>query len=212
MKLGAEICRLSRIAVAMWLLGCPASSDAQTVELTPFYGYRVGGEFFEIISGQPVDLDGTTAVGGVLNVKFDNTGMFVEALYTHQQARFTTAGGAFVPSADWRITVDHYMGGGTQEFRLGHRVRPFVTGLLGLTRYAAEGDDEIRFTIGVGGGVKLMPTPRFGLRLDGRVFATFADFDSEAFACATPRGCVIALDANVVWQAEFSVGLVVAVW
>lgn len=204
--------RLVRIAVVAWLLCWPATSDAQTVEVTPIYGYRFGGEFFEIISRQPVDLDGTTAVGGVVNVKFDNTGMFVEALYTHQEARFTTPGGAFIPSADWRITVDHYMGGGTQEFNLGRRVRPFLTGLLGVTRYAAEGDNEIRFTVSAGGGVKLMPARRIGLRLDGRVFTTFADFDSQAFACATPRGCVVAVDANVVWQAEFSVGLVVAVW
>lgn len=207
-----RVWRLVRIAVAAWLLYWPATSDAQTVEVTPVYGYRVGGEFFEIISEQPVDLDGTKAVGGVVNVKFDNTGMFVEALYTHQEARFTTPGGAFIPSADWRITVDHYMGGGTQEFNLGRRVRPFLTGLLGVTRYAAEGDNEIRFTISAGGGVKLMAAPRIGLRLDGRVFTTFADFDSQAFACATPRGCVVAIDANVVWQAEFSVGLVVAVW
>ena len=203
--------RLARIAVAAWLLCWPAISDAQTVELTPIFGYRVGGDFFEIISGQAVDLDGTEAFGGVVDVRVD-TGVFVEALYTHQEARFRTPGGLFIPSAAWQITVDHYMGGGTQEFRLNRRVRPFVTGLLGLTRYAAEGDDEIRFAVSVGGGVKLMPARRIGLRLDGRVFTTFADFAGQAFACVTPGGCFVAFNADVVWQAEFTVGLVVAVW
>jgi hypothetical protein len=47
--------------------------------------------------------------------------------------------------------------GGLQEFS-GGRVRPFLTGVLGLTRYAAEGaNSEIRFTAGAGGGVKLFP-------------------------------------------------------
>ena len=203
--------RLVRIAVVAWWLCSPEASFAQTVEVTPSYGYRLGGEFFEIVSGQPVDLDGTKAVGGVVNVRVNTTGMFAEALYTHQQARFRTPGGLFVPSADWRITVDHYMGGGTQEYRLDRRVRPFLSGLLGLTHYAAEGDHEIRFGVSGGGGVKLMPTSRIGLRLDGRVFTTFAEFEGQAFACA-PGGCFVAFDADVVWQAEFSVGLVVVVW
>jgi len=203
---------LVRIAAVACLLGCPATSDAQTVEVTPFYGYRFGGDFFEIITGQAVDLDGTSAVGGAVNVRFNSTGTFFEGLYTHQDARFRTPGGIYIPSADWHITVDHYMGGGTQEYRRAHRVRPFVTGLLGLSRYAVEADNEIRFALSGGGGVKLMPSPRVGLRLDGRVFATFADFQAQAFACVTPGGCFVAVDAAVVWQAEFSVGLVVAIW
>ncbi len=204
--------RLARTAVAAWLLCWPATSEAQTVEVSPFVGYRFGGDFFEIISGQPVDLDGTEAFGGIVDVRFDSFGLFAEALYTHQEAQFRTAAGIFVPSAAWRITVDHYMGGGTQEFRLDRRVRPFVTGLLGLTRYAAEGDHEIRFAVSVGGGVKLMPASRIGLRLDGRVFTTFADLDGQAGACTGLGGCLVAVDADVVWQAEFSVGLVVAIW
>ncbi len=54
-----------------------------------------------------------------------------------------------------------------------------------------------------------MPVPRFGVRLDGRVFATFADFDGRVIACS-PGVCLVALDADIVWQAEFSAALVVA--
>ena len=56
-----------------------------------------------------------------------------------------------------------------------------------------------------------MPNRRIGLRLDGRVFTTFAEFEGQAFACA-PRGCFVSFNADVVWQAEFSAGLVVGVW
>ena len=203
--------RLIGIAAAC-VLCLPATSHAPAVEVTPFYGFRVGGDFVEIISGQPVDLDGTAAIGGVVNVRFNNSGLFAEALYTHQHARFRTPGGLYIPSADWRITVDHYMGGGRQEFMRGRRVRPFLTGLLGLTRYAAEGDNELRFALSAGGGVKLMPTPRVGLRLDGRVFTTFADFDNQSFACAAAGPCFVAFRADVVWQAEVTLGIVVAAW
>ena len=58
-----------------------------------------------------------------------------------------------------------------------------------------------------GGGVKLFPSSHVGLRLDGRVIATFVDASGNAFAC-TPGACLIALHVNVAWQAEFSAGVV----
>ncbi len=202
--------RLGRIAVAAWLLCWPETSPAQAIEVTPFVGYRFGGDFFERVTGQPVDLDGARAVGAVLNVKFGGNGLFAEALFTHQEARLTFPGGLFAPPASWRVTVDHWQGGGLQEFGINQRARPFLTGLLGLTRYAADGgDNEVRFTVGAGGGVKLMPVPRVGVRLDGRVFATFVDVEGRVIACS-PGVCLAALDADIVWQAEFSAGLVVA--
>ena len=60
---------LAGIGVAVWLLCCPSTSHAQAVEVTPFVGHRFGGDVFERVIGQPVDLDGTRAVGAVVNVK-----------------------------------------------------------------------------------------------------------------------------------------------
>ena len=197
------------VAFVGWLLSWPGTSHAQTVEVSPFVGYRFGGGFFERITGQPVDLDGAPAVGAVVNLKLRARGLFAEALFTHQESRVTFPGGLFAGPAQWRITVDHWQGGGLQEFGASRRARPFLTGLLGVTRYAAEGDNEIRFTAGAGGGVKLMPVRHVGVRLDGRVFATFADVNGRAIACS-PGVCLVAFDADIVWQAEFSAGLVVA--
>ena len=115
-------------------------------------------------------------------------------------------GGLLAPPARWRITVDQWFAGGLQEFGTNPAVRPFATGLLGLTRYAAEGDSEIRFAVGAGAGVKLRPTRHVAVRLDGRVFTTFADVDGRAVACTTGR-CFLAFTADLVWQSEFSAGL-----
>ena len=177
--------------------------------MTPFVGYRFGGGFFERITGQPVDLDGAPAVGAIVDVAFREPGLFAEAFFTHQEARLTVPGGLFTPATNWRITVDHLQGGGLREFGSSRRTRPFLTGLLGLTRYAAAGDNEIRFTASAGGGVRLMPLRHVGVRLDGRVLATFAEIGGSAIACS-PGLCLVALDADLVWQAEFSAGLVVA--
>jgi hypothetical protein len=185
----------------------PGVAVGQPVEVGPIGGYRVGGDFFEQVTGQQVDLDGAPAVGLVVNVPLHD-GLFVEALFTHQRAHVTVPGTLLLPATRWRIDVDHWEGGGLQEFGTDLRVRPFLTGLLGLTRYASEGDNEIRFTVAAGGGVKLMPWRRFGLRLDGRLFATFVDAEGGAIAC-TPGICLFSINTDIVWQAEFTAGVVV---
>jgi hypothetical protein len=197
---------LRRWLVAVWIACLPAIASAQSVEIAPVYGYRFGGGFFERVTQQEVDLDGAPSVGGVVNVRLGD-GLFVEALVTHQEAGVTVPQSAFGPATRWRITVDHYQAGGLQEFFDRRRARPFLTGLLGLTRYAADGDNEIRFTATAGGGVKLMPVPRVGIRLDGRVFATFVEAEGRAIACS-PGICLVAFDADIVLQAEFTVGVV----
>jgi hypothetical protein len=183
------------------------STAAQPVEIAPVGGYRFGGGFFEQVTQQQVDLDGAPVFGIVVDVPLHD-GLFVEAFASHQQGSVTVPESATAPSTRWRIDVDHFQVGGLQEFFDRRRTRPFLTGLLGLTRYAADGDNEIRFTASAGGGVKLMPVPRFGLRLDGRVFATFVEVEGRAIACS-PGICLVAFNANIVWQAEFTAALVV---
>lgn len=200
--------RSSRFAVIAFVICFAGSSSllgAQSLELMPFGGYRFGGDFFELVAERPVDLDGSPAVGFVLNVPLSD-GLQVEAMITHQNAHLSMPGGAVFsrnapahysrPPARWRIA----------------RVRrrpcpPLLTGVLGLTRYAAEGNSEVRFTLGAGGGVKLFPFNHIGFRLDGRLYTTFIDADAKFLACA-PGTCITAVHVDVVWQAEFSPGII----
>jgi len=191
--------------IAAVLLAC-VPLRAQGVEVAPFGGYRFGGDFFEIVAGRPVDADGAPALGVVLDVPLSN-GFQIEALFTHQHADVSVSLRPWSAPARWRDSIDHWEGGGLQELDEG-QVRPFLTGMLGLTRYAAQGDNEIRFTIGAGGGVKLFPSSRVGARLDGRLFATFIDAGGSAVACASGQ-CFVALHVDVVWQVEFTTGIVV---
>jgi hypothetical protein len=194
------------VLVMGWPLFTPATARAQVVEISPMAGYRFGGDFFELITNQRVDADGAPAAGVAVNVPLHD-GLQVEALFTHQEARITVPATGSRPASQWRIAVDHWMAGGLQEFG-SSRARPFLTGLLGLTRYAADGDNEIRFTVSAGGGVKLFPARHLGVRFDGRVFATIVDAEGSALACS-PGICLVAFDAHVVWQAEFTTGLTV---
>jgi hypothetical protein len=189
---------------ALVILHAPALAAAQTVEVAPFGGYRFGGDLFELATNTALDLDGAPVVGGAVNIEMGD-GLWFEALFSHQQAHIDVSGGAFGPSRRVRAVVDHWLAGGRQDFGTG-RARPFLTGLVGLTRFGAE-DDEVRFTIGAGGGARVLLQRRLALRFDGRVFTTFVDVDAHAVACGDGT-CLVGLNVNVVWQLEFTAGLV----
>ena len=181
---------------------------AQGIEIAPLGGYRIGGDLFEIAAARPLDDDGAPALGIVVDVPL-NEGMQLEASFSHQQLDVLEPFQPLQPlqpPATWRISVDQWQVGGLQEYG-GAKVRPFATGLLGLTRYALEADSEVRFMVSAGGGVKIFPVPHLGVRLDGRVFATFLDASASTVLCS--GGCVARLHVSVAWQAEFTAGLVV---
>ena len=179
----------SRIVGALTVVSCLAGHasilSAQGIEVSPVSGYRFG------------DRDGAQALGIVLDVPLSD-GLQFEGFFTHQDAR--------VGANPLRLSIDHWQGGGLQEFGAG-RVRPFLTGTLGLTRYGADASNEFRFNVGAGGGMKLFATPHLGLRLDGRAFATVLDADIRAGVCS--GGCFLIAHVNVAWQMEFTAGFFV---
>jgi hypothetical protein len=146
-------------------------------------------------------------VGIIVNVPLDD-GLQVEALFTHQNAHLSVPRPVAGPTR-LQVSVDHWQGGALQEFDDG-RVRPYLSGMLGLTRYGTRGDNEVRFTLGVGGGLKLFPTTHVGVRLNSQVSATFVDGGASVFACSSFTGtCFVGFNADVVWQVEFTAGLIV---
>ena len=200
----------TQVGRALLLVAIQAAAvpvQAQTVEVAPFGGYRFGGGFYEIVTGASVDVDGAPSYGTLLDVRIGED-LFVEGLFTHQEATFTLPS-RFDPSqTPWRVTVDHLQVGGLREMSPG-RARPFLTGAVGLTRFASQGDDEIRFTVSAGGGVKLFATEHLALRLDGRGYATLVNGEGDVLFCA-PGICIGSFDVSVVWQAEFTAAIVVA--
>ena len=198
----AHVRRSATLTAAVMLAVLPAAGAAQGFEVTPFGGYRFGGDFFELLAAHPLDRDGALTLGLAVDVPFAG-GSQVEGVFTRERANVPITVGASDSAS-----IDHWLVGGLQELS-GGRARPFLTGLLGLTRYATDGDSEIRFAVSAGGGVKLFPQSRVGLRLDGRAFTTIVDADAHGYACAPGRPCFLAIHADLVWQAEFTTGLVI---
>jgi hypothetical protein len=186
------------------VLAHAAPARAQ-VEIAPFYGYRIGGGFYETVSRQSVDVDGAPSYGVVVDVRF-NEDSFVEGLYTHQKADVRLPLALDPAQTPLSVTVDQYQLGGLRDLRPG-RARPFLTGTLGLTRYESGGDNEIRFSFAAGGGIKFY-APHVGARFEARLYGTVVDADVDTLACR-PGVCVGSIDASFVWQIEFTGGLVV---
>jgi hypothetical protein len=202
--------RLQTLVLATLVAGAapavPWPAAAQTIQVVPLAGYRFNNDLFEAAMNRPLDVDGAPVVGGAVNVA-TGSGLWFEALFTRQQADVTAAGDTFGPPVRSRVVVDQWLAGGRQEVG-GRGVVPFFSGLAGFTRYGADGDDEIRFTLGAGGGVNVPVQRRFGFRADSRVFATFLELGAHTRACG-PRGCILAVHANIVWQFEFTGDVVV---
>lgn len=191
------------------LVAAPAVARAQTVEITPFGGYRIGGSIGEV-GGRPVeDDDGGPSVGVIVDAVFGSPidGLKVEGLFSREQATLRVNAGLLDPPTRVRVEVDQIQVGGIQELADG-RVRPFLAGLLGLTRYAVPGNTEVRFAVGMGAGAKVFATRNIGLRLDARGYMTVVSAGG-AGVCGG-YGCAIGFSVSPAFQGDFTAGLIVA--
>lgn len=200
-----------RLALALAVLSlalAPPVALAQTFQVAPFGGYRFGGDLYELTTGRPLDIGGAPSVGVTADL-FVGPDTSVTFLYSRQQTHVvgTDVWGA---RADYgTLFVEHWQIGGTVEVDATRIVRPFLGANVGLTRFGGPHGSEARFSAGGGAGVKVMPSAHLGLRLDGRLYAVFADGGIGRVVCGG-GGCLFNLDVAVVWQAELSAGLVLS--
>jgi len=179
-------------------------------EITPFAAYRIGGQFDENNGNGQLELNESGAQGIMLDVRVNPNGQW-ELLYAHQETEVDTQG-IFVNDPQFDLDVEYFHLGGTYLFD-GDNTRPFVVVTLGLSHFdpqLAGLDSESYFSASIGGGLQLNASKRFGVRLEGRLFTTFVDTDSNIF-CSSVGGagtCLIQVDGSTITQWEARAGLV----
>lgn len=195
-------------ALAVGLVLVASGAGAQSIELTPFGGYRFGWGVSEVGGAPVIDDDGGGSFGMIANMVVGPPadGFKFEALFSREQARVKIQPTFFSPPLPAITTVDHMLIGVMQELDPSAQ-RAFISALAGVTRYAAAGDSEFRFTIGLGAGGKFFATRHFGIRLDARGYMTIIELGG-AGVCS--GGCVFAFRANPVFQADVTAGFIVA--
>ncbi|WP_297097596.1 hypothetical protein [uncultured Draconibacterium sp.] len=166
--------------VTMLFLFSGLALFAQSIELTPIFGYTVAGKVDNY--GRYLNVENSALYGGLLSVQFDDM-MYVELSYE----RNDTKGNGFLRSAD--MAVEHYQVGMLREFGIG-KIVPFTKVSLGTTRYAQKsgGDERLwLFSGGIGAGAKLFLSDRIGLRLFTNLMLPL-EFDGAGFWCGVGTG------------------------
>ncbi len=194
-----------------------AEDSTRGIELTPFAGYRFGGEFENEENvetgqtGQTFELADDASYGLIFNYPYTD---YTEwEIYYSQQSTSVDAAGFTNTDNRFDLDVDYLQIGGTYLFEETRAAVPYFVATVGVTKIDPdlEGTSSDNFlSFGVGGGWKFFPASRIGLRLDGRFLGTFIDSDSKVF-CQSGQaggGCAVALKGDLMYQFEVQAGVV----
>ena len=195
------------IAIAM----APDAVADERFELTPFIGYRFGGDFDNIRDpdGQirSVDVGDSETYGLIFDINIGENAQ-IELSWSHQDTDLTAKlfDGSKEDLAD--ATIDFWHVGGNLLF--GDSLddgRGFLSFSIGGTHLSPEGfSSETQFSFGFGGGVKFYFNDTVGVRLQGKLLSTYIN-SSTSWWCA--YGCYTVSHGNYLLQAEVDAGLIV---
>ena len=178
------------------------------VELTPFTGFRFGGNFTDNTTGIDLDADEGESFGVILGYPATPESDY-ELFYSFQKTELK--GGGTLPG-DTLFDLDiHYLHiGGTYLFP-GEKVRPFISGGLGLTYFSPDApgmDSKVYFSLSLGGGAKIPISKKVGLRLEGRGFMTILPENTNIF-CVSSGGaaCAVQVQGDIFGQVELLAGI-----
>jgi len=193
-------------------MGAATTCAAQGIEVVPFGGYRIGTSGSAGNPYTPIvyDAGGGVSFGALVDIPYGppSDGLKFEALFSRERSWIEVQGPSlFDPKVRVDLTIDHMMLGGVQELDTAPG-RAFIGGLFGISRYAAPGEVDVRFTIGLSAGAKFFANRHIGVRLDGRGYMTIVSLGGTAVACS--GGCVVAFSVNPSFQADFTAGLIFA--
>ncbi len=171
--------------------------------ISPFYGYRFGGEIQDASSDTKYSFKDGPAYGLILDyAPMDYFGRF-EVLWSRQDTSVDFQGNNGLGKVD--VTIDVVQLGGEAEYG-SDRLRGYVSAHLGATHFSADGDGEdTYFSFGIGGGVKAFLTKNIYLRADLRGFGTVTQA-SGSFIYS--NGITVAtFSGSALWQGQVSAGV-----
>lgn len=169
--------RAQAAALVVYLL-FGGRATAQSLEITPFFGYETAGSY---PLENPTDIQALRADAG------RTYGLFFDyRLLQNVQAEFTWITNTTTYSAArsnpeqfepaFHTSISQYQVGALFYLRArDFAVRPYVAGGLGFTHDSNDGSnpDRTAFSLSLGGGLKYQPSRHFGVRADARWIPTY---------------------------------------
>ncbi|MGA8752537.1 outer membrane beta-barrel protein [Candidatus Deferrimicrobium sp.] len=171
------------------------------VEITPYAGYQIGGNFEDNTTGMNLDVNEGGAFGLILDLSDTHQTQY-ELFYGLQRTQ-VTGGGTFGEKSLFDLDIHYLHIGGTYMFP-EDKVRPFIAGGLGATHFVPHGDgmdQKTYFSLSLGGGAKIPISGHVGLRLEVRGFLTILPDSSDIF-CVSSNGaaCNVKVHGDVLGQ------------
>ncbi len=194
------------ILLLLLIMSLLAGQQAAAVEyeFIPFAGYRFGGSLDEEESGKSVDLKEGGDWGFIIGGKASNTTRY-ELLYSRQNSGLTDT---TYPNNAFGLAIHYLHLGGTADVYQAE-FTSFVSGGMGLTHMSPDGyglENETRFSLSLGGGLKWYPTDRLGVRLELRGYGTLTSGESSLFCDG--ESCNFHISSDLLPQFETNLGLI----
>jgi hypothetical protein len=157
------------VLAACAVIGLGSAARAQElkgVELTPFYGYSFSGGLKDADTGEDFDIDDAACYGGMVDVRVSENKQ-IEFFLSRQETELQSDEGLFGGPSLVDLDIDYYHLGGTYILLTDESWQPFVVATVGATRIDPP-TPPLRFaqrllSLGIGGGVRFLPTENFGL-------------------------------------------------
>lgn len=173
--------------------------------ISPFAGYRVGGDFRLSDTGQLISLDDRAAFALAVDARADE-GSEYEFFYSRQSTALR--GNGFSPVD---TVVEYLHIGGTLALADEGPIKPYFGGGLGVTRLSpglAPGSIDTRFSVSLALGLRAPLTQHFSLRLEARGYITPLNTDTALF-CRSEQGgalCQVRGRGSALFQGDFLAG------
>ncbi|MES9946353.1 MAG: hypothetical protein B6D78_05900 [gamma proteobacterium symbiont of Ctena orbiculata] len=197
--------------LTVWLSLVAGSSSlwaAGDLEFTPFTGHRFGGSFELDNHYQGLDVEHAADWGFTISQAASDSTRY-EFLYSHQDSSLADSTD---PNNAFGLDIHYLHLGGTVDVSpFDHavdKVTPYITGGLGMTIMNPthrDYNDETRFSLSVGGGLKWYPTQRLGIRFEMRGYSTLIDSNETLFC---NPGCNLQIEGDAFPQFETNLGLI----
>ena len=212
------MCRVRGFVVCLGLVlsyvpAPKALADSPRFEVTPFVGYRAGGEFevedpADDGSDESVDLDDAGSWGLDIGLYRDDSS-FYELLYSRQSAGLDKRESGL---AGVDVVTEYLHFGGTLLFADESFYATYLSLTVGATRLSADKggyDDETKFSASIGGGFRFPFTENLAATLGVRAYLTLIDSDTDLFCLSTGENasCLLRSSGGTYWQGEAQLGL-----
>lgn len=188
-------------------------------EITLMAGYRISNDLKIGVDLQDTDpnqsdqetltLDETVSYTLIYDRTYRKRPNTQLEIYLSRQRTTLETSAPFQNGNGFDLDVYYAQAGGLYLFHERGAV-PFVAGTIGITHLRptdTEYNPETRFSMRIGGGVKLPLAKHIGLRLEASGLLTFFDTNSEVFCSG---GCVARIEGNAFSQVDLGLGLAFA--